>query len=150
MKTLKRIVVPVLIVLFLIAGASYHAINQTIRETIHLFKGTAYANKRMWDKGIVEFNKAIEINPRYAEAYVYRGLAYAYKSQYDQAISDYNEALEINPEFAEAYFMKATACEKINHVQEAIKAYKSFIQYAPLQFSSLIEQARERIKELEK
>jgi Flp pilus assembly protein TadD len=54
-------------------------------------------------KAISDYTKALEINPRDAEAYYNRGIAYGEKGQYDEAISDYNKALEINPISAEAY-----------------------------------------------
>ncbi len=41
------------------------------------------------------FNKAIEINPKFAEAYNNRGLAYYIKGQHDKAISDCTKAKEI-------------------------------------------------------
>ena len=59
--------------------------------------------KSQYDKAISDYTKAIEINPRFAEAYYNRGLAYGKKGQYDKAISDYTKAIEINPRFAEAY-----------------------------------------------
>ena len=59
--------------------------------------------KGQYDKAIADFNKAIEINPRFAGFYNNRGLVNEEKGQYDKAISDYNKAIEINPRFAEAY-----------------------------------------------
>jgi tetratricopeptide (TPR) repeat protein len=48
-------------------------------------------------------NKAIEINPNYAEAYVNRGVLYFGQKKYELALSDYNKAIEINPNLAQAY-----------------------------------------------
>jgi len=74
------------------------------RETaIHSFKGAFYANKDQYDKAIREYTKAIEINPKFADAYNNRGNAYGEKGQYDQAIRDYTKAIEVNPKYAEAY-----------------------------------------------
>jgi tetratricopeptide (TPR) repeat protein len=52
---------------------------------------------------IVFYNKAIELNPNYAEAYNYRGLAYNDKKYYEMALSDYNKALSFNQNYANAY-----------------------------------------------
>jgi tetratricopeptide (TPR) repeat protein len=54
-------------------------------------RGNDYAKKGQYDEAISDYNKALEINPRYAEAYCGRGLAYDNKGQYDQAISDYKQ-----------------------------------------------------------
>ena len=51
---------------------------------------------------LTDFNKAIEINPRDAEAYFNRGTAYGNKAQYDKAISDFSKTIDINPRDADA------------------------------------------------
>ena len=50
-----------------------------------------------YSRAIPDFNKAIEINPKFAEAYTNRGTAYDVRGEYDKAISDYSEAIEIDP-----------------------------------------------------
>ena len=52
--------------------------------------GIAYFSQGQFDQAIAEFSKALEINPRYANAYIYRGAAYDIKGQYDQAIANIN------------------------------------------------------------
>ena len=52
------------------------------------------------DKAITDFSKAIELNPKDADAIYNRGNAYRIKGQFDKAISDYNKAVELNPRFA--------------------------------------------------
>lgn len=52
---------------------------------------------------IVFYDKAIELNPNYAEAYNYRGLAYNDKKYYEMALSDYNKAISFNPNYANPY-----------------------------------------------
>ncbi|MCA2554169.1 MAG: tetratricopeptide repeat protein, partial [Microcystis sp. M04BS1] len=49
------------------------------------------------------YNKAIELNPRDAEAYLNRGVIYARQGKPDLALSDFNQAININPRYAEAY-----------------------------------------------
>jgi len=66
-------------------------------------RGIAYGEKGQYDQAISDFNKAIEINPRYEKAYNNRGIVYRLEGQYDQAISDFNKAIEINPTDAQAY-----------------------------------------------
>jgi tetratricopeptide (TPR) repeat protein len=66
-------------------------------------RGNAYAKKGQYDQAISDFNRAIEINPRYTMAYNNRGIVYRIKGRYDQAISDFNKAIGINPLDPEAY-----------------------------------------------
>ena len=65
------------------------------------------------DQAISDFTKAIEMNPRYYQAYYNRGIVYGNKGQYDQAISDYNKAIEINPRFAQAYYNMKEGIERL-------------------------------------
>ncbi|MGD8372790.1 MAG: tetratricopeptide repeat protein, partial [Syntrophobacterales bacterium] len=60
-------------------------------------------------QAIFDFTRAIEINPRYAEAYFNRAGAYVEKDQYDQAISDLTRVIELDPEDPEAYNNRAVA-----------------------------------------
>ena len=81
--------------------------NQT---AMYYFKGIAHSIKGEHDQAIPYYNKAIGINPRFANAYFSRGVALAEgKGQYDEAISDYNKAIEINPRFAKAILLRGFA-----------------------------------------
>jgi len=61
-----------------------------------------------WQEKIVFYNKAIELNPKYAEAYNYRGNAYFDKKYYEMALSDYNNAISMNPNYANPYNNRGT------------------------------------------
>lgn len=50
-------------------------------------RGDAHFKKGETDRAILDFTKAIEMNPRFANAYYYRGMAYHRKKDYDQVIS---------------------------------------------------------------
>lgn len=60
-------------------------------------RGNAHSNKGQYDQAIADFSKAVEINPRFAEAYYNRGNAYRAKREYKEAILNYTKAIEINP-----------------------------------------------------
>ncbi len=94
-----------LIVLLLLLAAGCATMQTDLNDAgAYNKRGVAYARKGQYDQAISDFNKALEINPRYATAYYNRGVAYARKGQYDQAISDFTKALEINPRYATAYY----------------------------------------------
>jgi len=49
------------------------------------------------DAAIVDFNKAIELNPKYARAWLMRGRAYEALGDHDHAKADRDKALELEP-----------------------------------------------------
>jgi len=99
----------------------------------------AYINHRaddyqrgQYDEAILDLNKAIEINSRYAEAYFNRGVVYGKgKQRYNQAISDFTKAIVINPAYAEAYTNRRNAYASKNQYDKAILDYKKAIEINP-------------------
>ncbi len=133
MKTLRRIGVSVLIV-FLTIGLCYSeawGLFDKARAVVHFKKGDSYQEKGQWDKAIAEYNKAIELNPEYAEAYYNRGIAYGNKGQYDQAISDYTKAIELNPRYAMAYVTRGSAYRQKGQFDQAISDFNKVIEINP-------------------
>jgi Tfp pilus assembly protein PilF len=58
----------------------------------HYNRGVDYIQQEKYDLALAEFTKAININPRFAEAYLNRGILYAGQGKPDLALSDYNQA----------------------------------------------------------
>ncbi|WP_398475847.1 caspase family protein [Tardiphaga sp.] len=74
------------------------------RAIVYRNRGIKFMNR--WSRSVApsdvalaltDFSRAIEFNPRYADAYVSRGKAYAAKNDLDLALSDYSEAIRIDP-----------------------------------------------------
>jgi len=72
------------------------------------------------EQAISDFNKALEIDPRDADAYINRGIAYQREGKYEQAISDFNEAIEIDPKDADAYILRGHAYAHKGYCGQAI------------------------------
>jgi hypothetical protein len=70
-------------------------------------RGIAYKNLGNYRQAIEDYDRAIEINPGFAEGYSNRGNAYNEFGNYRQAIEDYGRAIEIKPDFAEAHYNRA-------------------------------------------
>jgi Flp pilus assembly protein TadD len=47
---------------------------------------------KQFEKAIQNYNQAIELNPKDADAFIDRGVAYADLKQFEKAIQDYNQA----------------------------------------------------------
>ena len=53
--------------------------------------------KSEYDSAIRDYTKAIELDPKFVDAYNNRGLSYDNKKEYDSAIRDYTKAIELDP-----------------------------------------------------
>ena len=65
--------------------------------TVYYNRGREFLDARDWDRAIAEYTRAININPRYRQAYNQRGNAYNQKKEYDQALADWTAAHRIDP-----------------------------------------------------
>jgi tetratricopeptide (TPR) repeat protein len=101
------------------------------RTAIYWFKGVANSIKGSWDNAIAEYSKAIDLNPRLAEAYCNRGLAYYNKGQNDEAISDFNKAIDLNPKFVQAYYNRGLAYSEKGQHDKAILEFNKAIDLNP-------------------
>ena len=94
-------------------------------------RGVAYAGLNQHERAIEDYNKAIALNPNYAEAYYNRGTAYAGLNQHERAIEDFNKAIELNPNYAEAYYNRGVAYAGLNQHERAIEDFNRAIALNP-------------------
>ena len=118
------IILPIVLFFLFSCATTEQKQSQSRNPKFYNNRGIAYGEKGQYDQALSDFNKAIEINPRYVKAYNNRGIVYRLKGQYDQAISDFNKAIEINPRDAQTYnnlaWLLATAKEP--HIRNGKKA----------------------------
>ncbi len=80
---------------------------------------------------IEDYNKAIKINPDYAEAYKNRGNARSDLGDKQAAIEDYNQVIRINPKDADAYNRRGVDRRALGDNQGAIEDYSKAIEIDP-------------------
>jgi Tfp pilus assembly protein PilF len=59
-----------------------------------------------YDRAIQNFDRAIRLNPEYAEAYYNRGTAYMRKGDVERAIEDYGHAIKLDPKMDLAFISR--------------------------------------------
>ncbi len=104
--------------------------RQDINDLID--RGVGYLDKGDFDSAILEFNKALEIDPGNGDAYYNRGVAYYDKGEYERAISDYTKAIEINPKDTDAYNNRGLIYYEKSDYEKAISDYTKAIEIDPM------------------
>jgi len=94
-------------------------------------RGVAYGKVGNHAQAIEDFDRAIEINPKDANAYQNLGVTYAKLGNHRQAIEDFDRAIEINPEYAEAYYNRGFIYGKLGDFRQAISDYDRAIEINP-------------------
>ncbi len=97
----------------------------------HLEQGDIYADQGQWDEAIIEYTKAIELDPQLALAYNNRACTYNEKGEFDRAIADCDRAIELDPQLAEAYGNRAFAYMVKGEIDRAIADCDRAIELDP-------------------
>ena len=79
------------------------------------------------EEAISHYDRALELSPRYADAYSNKGFACEQLGRIDEAISYYTQALEINPKDARAYYNRGCIRMESGEYNKAILDYNQAI-----------------------
>ncbi len=93
--------------------------------------GNALLQKGKVEEAIAHFQKALQINPNYAEAHYNLGNVLLHKGSVDEAIIHYQRALQIKPDYAEDCYNLGAALIKRGSVDDAIANYRMALQIKP-------------------
>ncbi|MGD0206656.1 MAG: tetratricopeptide repeat protein [Verrucomicrobiota bacterium] len=113
-----------------------HALTCTSGNYIaHNGLGYVLAAQGRTAEATVHYQKAIEINPHFAEAHLNWGILLAGRGRTNEAIKHYQKALEINPDDAEAdnnlgavFLNQGRLDEAAEHCHRALEANPSFAE----------------------
>ena len=133
-RLLLYVMLPVLIACALIAsrfvswdslkGEDPQALQFVIKGTELLGRQTDRDNR----SAASAFTRAVEINPKYAEAYIKRGLAHFRLGEYLRAIDDYTQTLSLNRYAADAYYSRGDAHRALGDYQGALADYTASLE----------------------
>jgi tetratricopeptide (TPR) repeat protein len=100
-------------------------------QQIHNNLGDVYARQQNYAKAIEEFQKAIEINPNYADAYHNLANTYQQIGQKDAAMANYEKALSINPNLWQSYQNMAAIVFEQGDFPKALENIKRALEIDP-------------------
>jgi tetratricopeptide (TPR) repeat protein len=95
-------------------------------------KGQREVQNGEYEAALIEFNKAIDADAEYLDAYVQRAFVYSMLKEYEKAIIDYTKLIELNPNFATAYLSRGSAFNKLELFDKALVDFDKVIILDPL------------------
>ena len=98
---------------------------------LYNFRALIWSFKGEDDKAIVDYTSAINLAPKYREAYSNRAMAWARKGEFQKAIEDYNRALNIYSQDSSAIFYRGFAYSKLGDYERAFSDYKKVVKLDP-------------------
>jgi len=117
---------------------SYGSINkaQINKDVFNESKRRFELGKSYWDirdinSAIKEFQKAIEINPIFYEAYLYLGYAYDAHGYFDLAVATFKKAIELDPNCIEAHKELWNAYWKTDNYKLALREAQEVLNLDP-------------------
>ena len=103
-------------------------------------KAFAYYELRNYDMAIVNFDKALELDPQQASGYLGRGLVFSLKKDYDRAIADLDRAIQLKP-MTDAYFLRGEAFLAKGEYDRAIADYDKVLELDPQRVGVYLQRA---------
>ena len=102
---------------------------QDVESLVKQGKRANYQDKP--DEAIELFNQAIEIDPKFSDAYSGRAFAYYIKGNNDQAIADYTKVIELDPSNADVYISRGSSYNDIEKFDLALGDFNKAIELEP-------------------
>ncbi len=93
--------------------------------------GKKNIQRKEWDEAIINFGKALQINPNDAFAYENRGDCYFAKQEMKNAINDFSQLIKINPTNSTAYYNRGTVLRAQRAYEKAIVDYNESLRLNP-------------------
>ncbi|HVP57397.1 MAG TPA: protein kinase, partial [bacterium] len=105
-------------------------------------KGWIEYNRQKYDNAIDAFERAIHLDPKYAEPYQGMGMAYYYKAEYcstpaqrmevyRSAVAACKQAIRLQPGYYRTYFYLGDAYRRIYDYKHAIDAFQAMVDLRP-------------------
>jgi tetratricopeptide (TPR) repeat protein len=95
------------------------------------YLGYAFRDKKLYDKAIASWSKAVQLKPDYSEVYYDLGNTYADVRKNEESILAYKKAIETDPNYLEAYNNLASVYTVTGKIDKAIDLWNKAVQISP-------------------
>jgi len=110
-----------------------------IKDVLKYFNmGTDFYRQREISKAIQAYQKVIELDPTYVEAYNNIGIIYQDLGDFDKALEAYKTSININPRYEKAYNNVGIVLLLNGHYEESKEAFQNALNINPNNIESYI------------
>jgi serine/threonine protein kinase len=93
-----------------------------------LNEGNMLQDSGHYEEALVAYERALQLDANYVDAYDARGDAFSSLNRYQEALDAFERAIQLDPTYAHAYEGKGNILYNRQHYQEALVAYERAIQ----------------------
>jgi len=104
----------------------------------HFNSGVTFYNQKEFSKAIQAYQKVIELDPAYVEAYNNLGIIYQEIDNFDKALEVYHKAIDINPRYAKTFNNLGLLHFLNERYEESIEAFQKALAINPSSIESHI------------
>lgn len=115
--------------------ATVHAASEEAVQRNNL--GASLLQQGKIEGAVAEFQKAVDLDPKYAAAHLNLAYAYDRQGQADMAIARYQKVIDLQPENLFAHNNLGVLYDKQGRYQEAIAAFEQALQIDPSNATAL-------------
>lgn len=88
-----------------------------------------HGNRGELQDALADFNRAIELDSLYVEAYFNRGFIYGYFEEYEKSITDFSRVIELSPTDGEAYLHRSLMRARLGDREGELEDLKQAARY---------------------
>lgn len=105
--------------------------EQALTSWDYIRRGNRARSEGRQQNAMDEYQRATEVDPENAAAYVGLGLIYSDLGHLEKAVKEYNKAIELDPNYALAYNNRGVLYNDSRQSEEALKDYNKAIELDP-------------------
>ncbi len=107
----------------------------------HISKGNSNRDQKDYEGAILEYSKAIDLDPNNPELYNSRGFSRHQLNQYESAIADYDKAISLKPNVYASHNNRGASKNALKQYESAIEDLDKAILFKPERANALYHKA---------
>ena len=109
-------------------------------------RGETFLELKRYNDALEVYNRAVELKPEYAEAWIGQGNTHLGLKRYQDALEAYDKAIQLKPNYLEAWNGRGKALDYLQRYEEAIASFDSALKIQPNNLDAWKERGNIQIK----